>query len=201
MEHVRKSIQICSTQNDSPIVCFVSKLIAVEYRKLSLETKQKIEDFDSRVRAKQSFEVADGDIPRTEVFFAVCRVFSGIIKGESSVSVLGPKFIPDGKHESHRFATATPVLAFRLMGPDLLPLEEVPAGNVVALYGLDKFIIKTATLTDADVCCSLSQPASNVAPLLRVAIQPHKPEDWKDLVSVIFSFSLFPTIDIRVVRV
>ena len=34
-----------------------------------------------------------------------------------------------------------------MMGPRVDPIENVPCGNVVALVGVDQFIVKTGTIT------------------------------------------------------
>lgn len=69
-----------------------------------------------------------------------------------------------------------------LMGRDLHSLDEVPAGNIVGISGLQDVVLKTATLTNNPYCPSFTELTSFATPILRVAIEPVNPLDMSKLI-------------------
>jgi len=61
-----------------------------------------------------------------------------------------------------------------MMGRYTEAVDDVPCGNVVSLVGVDQYIIKTATVTNAENkdCCPLIQMKYSVSPVVRVAVEP-----------------------------
>lgn len=125
------------------------------------------------------------------VFVAFARVFSGTVRKGQKLFVLGPKHDPAKFLEKRNDIDPNLTLAelppdqhvtiatvnklYLLMGRDLEALEEVPAGNVLGIGGLEKHVARTATLsTDVacppfvDVCGSEALGAA----ILRVALEP-----------------------------
>jgi len=68
------------------------------------------------------------------------------------------------------------------MGGELQLLDEVPAGNIVGIGGLESHIVKTATLSSSLDCTSFSELSIMATPILRVAIEPVQPQDMPKLV-------------------
>jgi ribosome assembly protein 1 len=64
-----------------------------------------------------------------------------------------------------------------MMGQGLKPVASAKAGNVVAIRGLGQHILKSATLSSTKNCWPFSSMAFQVAPTLRVAIEPSDPAD------------------------
>lgn len=56
-------------------------------------------------------------------------------------------------------------------------LSAVPAGNVLALAGLDTSILKAATLVSAPAAPPLAPLTFQAAPIVRVALEPVRPGD------------------------
>lgn len=71
---------------------------------------------------------------------------------------------------------------YMFMGGELQSLDEVPAGNIVGIGGLDQDIVKTATLSSTINCTSFSEINLMATPILRVAIEPVNPQDLPKLV-------------------
>uniref|UniRef100_A0A3B5MVV6 Elongation Factor G domain-containing protein n=1 Tax=Xiphophorus couchianus TaxID=32473 RepID=A0A3B5MVV6_9TELE len=72
---------------------------------------------------------------------------------------------------------------YLLMGRELEELEEIPAGNVMGIGGLEDCVLKTATLS-ASLACSPFTPLNfEAAPIVRVAVEPKHPSEMPKLVS------------------
>jgi len=60
-------------------------------------------------------------------------------------------------------------------------LSCVPAGNVLALSGLETTILKSATLSSSPACLPLAPMTFQAAPIVRVALEPSCPSDMAAL--------------------
>lgn len=67
------------------------------------------------------------------------------------------------------------------MGGELQSLDEVPAGNIVGIGGLEKDIVKSGTLSNTMYCTSFSELSIMATPIFRVAIEPVNPSDMRKL--------------------
>merc|ERR1712159_204570 len=79
-------------------------------------------------------------------FFAFGRVFSGTISTGKKCRIMGPNFVAGKKTDLKVKPVQRTVI---MMGRGVDQVSDVPCGNNCALVGVDSFIIKTATLTDA----------------------------------------------------
>lgn len=68
------------------------------------------------------------------------------------------------------------------MGKELEELDEVPAGNIAGIRGLEKHVLKTATLSNNIFCPSFCDLILMATPIFRVAVEPKNPSDMKKLV-------------------
>ncbi|KAL9324786.1 hypothetical protein ACSQ67_005431 [Phaseolus vulgaris] len=66
---------------------------------------------------------------------------------------------------------------YLMMGQGLKVVTSAKAGNIVAIAGLGQHILKSATLSSTRNCWPFSSMAFQVAPTLRVAIEPSDPAD------------------------
>nr|CAD7397519.1 unnamed protein product [Timema poppensis] len=180
--HVEKLNQ---DQNGHPLSTMIpdangSNLIAQKYTKENVDESTKEES--------------------EEVFIAFARVFSGILKKGQEVYVLGPKHNPlvalERLKQGEEIDTRATVKDLKsgyyitkivvnhlylLMGRELESLEEVSAGNIVGIGGLDDHVLKTATLSTTVACPSFTELTLMVVPILRVAIEPVHPQDMATL--------------------
>ena len=63
-----------------------------------------------------------------------------------------------------------------------MPMTQVPAGNVVALTGIDKCLVKTATITNNADAHNFRMMKFSVSPVVRVAVDVRDPSDHTKLV-------------------
>ncbi|XP_030561166.1 elongation factor-like GTPase 1 [Drosophila novamexicana] len=120
-------------------------------------------------------------------FIAFARVFSGTLRRGMQLYNLTPKHDP--RQPTHRVLEQAPYASqvtvgelYMFMGGELQLLDEVPAGNIVGIGGLEEHIVKTATLSSTLDCTSFSELSIMATPILRVAIEPVQPQDMPKLV-------------------
>lgn len=70
---------------------------------------------------------------------------------------------------------------YLLMGKDLEELEEVPAGNIIGIKGLQDQVLKTATLSSTPFCSSFCDLTIMATPIFRVAVEPKNIADLPKL--------------------
>lgn len=51
-------------------------------------------------------------------------------------------------------------------------VSEVPCGNTVGLVGIDKYLIKSGTISDNDDAHNIRGMKYSVSPVVRVAVKP-----------------------------
>lgn len=67
------------------------------------------------------------------------------------------------------------------MGKELEELDEVPAGNIVGIQGLQDQVLKTATLSNNVYCPSFTDLTVMATPIFRVAVEPKNITDLPKL--------------------
>merc|ERR1711881_226146 len=75
-------------------------------------------------------------------FYAFGRVFSGTARSGIKVRIQGPNFIPGKKEDLFIKSIQRTIL---MMGRYTEPIEDVPAGNILGLVGIDQFLLKSGT--------------------------------------------------------
>ena len=143
LEQVRRCVARCCVQDDAPVVAFVSKVVPVRAAELG------------EWCASSAYSGGDRD---GDVFVAFARVFSGTLRPDSNLFVLGPKYHPQRKTtRSHVQALSGEgtLGLFMMMGTSMLPVPFVPAGNLVAIAGLEGLVVKSATLSSTLACPAL----------------------------------------------
>ncbi|XP_069839810.1 elongation factor-like GTPase 1 [Dendropsophus ebraccatus] len=129
-------------------------------------------------------------------FIAFARVFSGVVRRGQRIFVLGPKYdpaeaLPKLPSDCPLTAdiSAIPHMAccslgnlYLLMGRELEDLEEVPAGNVLGISGLEDFVLKSATLSTSPACPPFIPLNFEATPIVRVAVEPTHPSEMPQLV-------------------
>lgn len=115
-------------------------------------------------------------------FFAFGRIFSGKVRSGQKVRIMGNNYVVGKKTDLYE---DKPVQrAVLMMGRYQEAVEDMPCGNVCGLVGVDKYIIKSATITDDD--CADAYPLRDmkysVSPVVRVAVEAKNPADLPKLV-------------------
>merc|ERR1712072_302894 len=112
-------------------------------------------------------------------FYAFGRVFSGTIRTGQKVRICGPNYVHGGKEDLFVKTVQRTVV---MMGKNAEPVDDVPAGNTVALVGIDQFLSKTGTLTDSADTHPLVAMKFSVSPVVRVAVEPANASELPKLV-------------------
>lgn len=148
---------------------------------LALEEQQKVtEDFSAVTISGVNdefdfgeFEEEEVEIPK-EVLIGVARVYSGTLKVGQKVNVLGPKYSP--RVPDQQVTEITIQALYLLMGRELIAIEEVPAGNIVGIGGLEGKVLKNGSIIDTSVVgVNLASVSLVVPPFVKVALEPVNP--------------------------
>ena len=153
------------------------------------------------MRRADSVQSDDHFEPESTIFLAFTRVFSGTVRKGQPLFVLHPRHDPRAlpsslltvdvdqtsriRSDSRLPEHVTPFVVsdlFVLMGRGLVPMGEVPAGNVVGVAGLEELVLKSATVSSSLACPAFRSMAFAAAPIVRVAIEPEHASDMPALV-------------------
>merc|ERR1739844_232549 len=77
-------------------------------------------------------------------FYAFGRVFAGKIATGLKARIMGPNYVPGKKEDLYEKSIQRTIL---MMGGKVEAIEDVPAGNICGLVGVDQFLVKTGTIT------------------------------------------------------
>ena len=115
-------------------------------------------------------------------FFAFGRIFSGKVATGQKVRIMGNNFSMGKKGDLHEDKPIQRTVL--MMGRYQEAVEDMPCGNVVGLVGVDKYIVKTATIVDQECsdCHPLRDMKYSVSPVVRVAVEAKNPSDLPKLV-------------------
>eukprot|EP00126_Sphaerothecum_destruens_P001570 Sdes_comp14985_c0_seq1m3720 len=112
-------------------------------------------------------------------FYAFGRVFAGKVQTGQKVRIMGPNYVPGKKDDLYIKPIQRTVL---MMGRYVEAIENVPAGNIVGLVGVDQFLIKGGTITTFENAHNLRVMKYSVSPVVRVAVEAKNPADLPKLV-------------------
>ncbi|KHJ45029.1 elongation factor Tu domain 2 [Trichuris suis] len=123
------------------------------------------------------------------VFVAFARVFAGkLVKGQKLYVIPSS---PNGTHVNGVGAHEVTIGdLFIMMGREYEPVETVCAGNLVCIAGLEKHILKAATLSTSVDCPSLCSLKAYAEPIVRVSVEPQQASDLPTLISGLKLLSL-----------
>lgn len=168
-EYVRKCVEHCDSRADAPCIAFVSKMFALPLK--MLPTKGPNGEILNNQLTGEAGESG-------ECFLAFARIFSGVLHSGQKVFVLSSVYDPlKGESMNRHVQEAELQSMYLMMGQGLLPVLSASAGNVIAIQGLGQYILKSATLSSTRNCWPFSSMMFQVAPTLRVAIEPANPAD------------------------
>ena len=111
-------------------------------------------------------------------FYAFGRVFSGTVKSDYAYIQL-PEYNVGGNNGFHKTRIQNVVV---MMGDKPETVLDCPAGNTIALMGVDEFIIKDATITDSLTTHNIKGMTFAVSPVVSSAIKCKNPADLPKLI-------------------
>jgi len=112
-------------------------------------------------------------------FYAFGRVFSGKCATGQKVRIMGPNYVVGQKADLYEKSIQRTIL---MMGGKVEAIEDVPAGNICGLVGVDQFLVKTGTITTFKEAHNMKVMKFSVSPVVRVAVEPKNPSDLPKLV-------------------
>merc|ERR1711881_430335 len=112
-------------------------------------------------------------------FYAFGRVFSGTVSSGQKVRIQGPNYVPGSKNDLHVKNIQRVVI---MMAGKFEGVPDVPAGNTVALVGVDQFLMKQGTLTTDENAHNIKVMKYSVSPVVRVAVSVKDAKDLPKLV-------------------
>lgn len=86
-----------------------------------------------------------------------------------------------GLSRTHDFIAFRTIL---MMGRYVEPIEDVPAGNIVGLVGVDQYLVKGGTITTFKDAHNLRVMKFSVSPVVRIAVEAKNAGDLPKLVSL-----------------
>ncbi|GAA6010895.1 hypothetical protein JCM11491_004589 [Sporobolomyces phaffii] len=144
----------------------------------------------------------DEDNSKQDALIGFARLYSGTISlGQSLYAVL-PKYngdlAPSHSQNAKHISTIKVEQLYMMMGRELLAVNEVQAGNLFAIGGLEGIVLRNATLCgigkgkgtkegherddDKECLVNLAGVSQNSAPIVRVALEPQDPSEMSKLV-------------------
>ena len=207
---VRQSVAECRSAPDSPVVVFVAKMTSIRVAELSardlemLSAREKVLKMETDNGAGSTSGSSDFLSDSSgEVFMALGRVFSGVLTRESRLYVLGHRHNPFlGSQEGttsgdtvgldvHGAPPASlPTVSclepgtfgmYMCFGPSVVPVDRVPAGNIVGIVGIHDSVLKTGTLASTWACFPMKAITFQAKPVVRVAVEPLSHKDLSRL--------------------
>ncbi|KAF2430217.1 P-loop containing nucleoside triphosphate hydrolase protein [Tothia fuscella] len=112
-------------------------------------------------------------------FYAFGRVFAGTVRSGLKVRIQGPHYTPGKKDDLFIKAVQRTIL---MMGRFVEPIEDVPAGNICGLVGVDQFLLKSGTLTTIDTAHNLKVMKFSVSPVVQRSVEVKNANDLPKLV-------------------
>ncbi|KAJ5991458.1 hypothetical protein N7499_003875 [Penicillium canescens] len=112
-------------------------------------------------------------------FYAFGRVYAGTVKSGIKVRIQGPNYVPGKKEDLFIKAIQRTIL---MMGRFVEPIEDVPAGNIVGLVGVDQFLLKSGTLTTDETAHNLKVMKFSVSPVVQRSVEVKNAQDLPKLV-------------------
>jgi elongation factor 2 len=112
-------------------------------------------------------------------FYAFGRVFSGTVRSGLKVRIQGPNYRVGRKEDLFIKAIQRTVL---MMGGKVEPIDDMPAGNIVGLVGIDQFLLKSGTLTTSDTAHNMKVMKFSVSPVVQRSVQVKNAQDLPKLV-------------------
>ncbi len=112
-------------------------------------------------------------------FYAFGRVFAGTARSGLKVRIQGPNYTPGKKDDLFIKSIQRTIL---MMGRFTEPIEDVPAGNILGLVGVDQFLLKSGTLTTEETAHNLKVMKFSVSPVVQRSVEVKNAQDLPKLV-------------------
>uniref|UniRef100_A0A8B9JX07 Elongation factor-like 1 n=1 Tax=Astyanax mexicanus TaxID=7994 RepID=A0A8B9JX07_ASTMX len=200
----------CVSEDSAPVIVFVSKMFAVDSKALP-QNKQRYSTHQLPYTTRQDtqYHLHNTQIQFLIKWTMSRRTIQGIKFTTKKITAPPPTLVlcsfslvlalipflflflfqlPEGCSADDtvpsvpHLACCTLEHLYMLMGRELEELEEVPAGNVLGIGGMEDFILKSATVSTSPACPPFTPLNFEATPIVRVAIEPKHPSEMPKLV-------------------
>jgi ribosome assembly protein 1 len=168
-EALKHDLYTCNRQPGAFVVVYVSKMFAARRSMLS---HRKVENaLDGSLSEVGFNESQESD----EHVLGFARIYSGVLRVGMKLHAVLPKYdnsLPSShRHNMENVAVVCIDALYTMMGRELVPIEEIRAGNVFAISGIGEVVWRNATLcgdpdfhdlpmsdptNDLDTCCLIN---------------------------------------------
>lgn len=152
----------------SKVIGFIAKMIPISYREL-LACDRALRDIEDEYE------------PDEQVLIGFCRIYCGVLKENSTVHLVKRDYNPKLKNKEELEPVDIKRI-YLMMSRNFEPLQEAHAGMIVGLWGLQKYVTKTATLSSSKNCPPFTGLDILAPPVLRVAVEPKNIDDMPKLI-------------------
>jgi len=165
---IREAVRSCNDGADAPVVAHVCKFLSTDQH---------------HVRDAELEQRGDAGNKNRNIILGLARVLSGRLRSNTAYHLFGPRHAVslDDTTPAGNDPTAPPlsrkIRLYLLMGSSFIRVEEVPAGHLCAIYGLEDVQLKSVTLSDSPYCEPLRGFHVGMRPLVKVSIEPEKTAD------------------------
>jgi len=159
LDEVRSAVMRCNLSEDAPKIIFVSKMMAIP---------------KAHVQGAQNHP---GDVK----FLAFARIYSGTIRKGDKLFVLSSTHDPSDV-DADEVQEVVLTELYLMMGQGMFAINEVPAGNLLAIGGLETAILKSATLSSTLDCPPFGAMMFQAAAIVKVAVEPEHIGDMSALI-------------------
>ncbi|CAF5030226.1 unnamed protein product, partial [Rotaria sp. Silwood1] len=80
-------------------------------------------------------------------YYAFGRVFSGVVKSNEHVRILGPNYVPGTREDLY---IKNIQLIVVLMGQSIQQIDDLSCGNICCLIGIHRYLVRTGTITTSE---------------------------------------------------
>lgn len=164
---IAQDIQNCVVASDN-VVLFITKMIRVHKSDLRPTDASKIPPEQDEAFLALA-RVYSGTLQPSTRLFSLARNHDPLSVNDVTEDMINGNAIPDC--DSVR-VVAGAISLYIPLGPSVFPVTEVPAGNIVAVYGLEDYILKTGTMASSWCCYPLRAITFQSKPMLQVAVEP-----------------------------
>lgn len=171
IENIKPYFRECSPKN--PSIAYISKMFCVHKNNLS-QNKPKV-FVPSGEKTEESTETHEKpeEIASDIVTVALARVFTGKLNIGDEVYVIDPPYVPNGSNE---VISVKITELYVILGRELMLIDNVPAGNICAIGGLESAVTRTATISSTIHCAPIVEQRVQ-EPVVRNVIEPENPRE------------------------
>lgn len=166
---VKNKPEIKFTDDDtSKVIAFIAKMVPITYHELKA-CDRGLRDIEDEYDADE------------QVLVAFCRIYCGVLRENSHVHLVKPCYNPKLRNKEELEPVDVKRI-YLMMGRNFEPIEEANAGMIVGIWGLQKYVTKTGTLSSTKDCPPFVGLDILAPPVVRVAVEPKNIDDMPKLV-------------------